>query len=586
MRSYLYEFYFGNVSFTEQNKPDLRTFFRCFLYLNIYTILSTGIQAQNLNLEIELDDPSKITLVDSILPVKKFANLAAINSELDSVQMRLAYRGFLTSQFSPLKKKNDSTFATEITLAKQYKTVAVKFDPNQIDKNILNDLSDELTENSFRVPISNLETVLNTITQRIAKDGFPFASAQLTNFDINHPTVLGAELKVAYGQARTISGVEVKGYEKFPKSFVKYYAGIKKGQAFDQEDISKKFDNLSSLGFANAIKAPEVLFRRDSTQVYLYLDKKSNNTFDGILGFANSEEDSKIIFNGYLDLVLSNNLNFGESLAINYKSDGGEQQNFRVRTNLPYLFSSPLGIELELYLFKRDSTFVSVEQKASAIYQVNPKLQVHGGYLYKESNNLQDEALTNTTVQDLTSNFVLTGLTYTEPQTTALFPFKSRAQLFARFGKREAQLNSQQTVLGLNGFHIFNLNQRNSIYLRTHIETLLSDNYLTNELMRFGGINSIRGFEENSLDAQLVALIGTEYRYLLSNSLYVHSIIDAGYFENELTNTTQELVSFGFGIGFLSKAGVFKLNIANGKTQSLPFKFSNTKIHLSLTSKF
>ncbi|MEP3214963.1 MAG: POTRA domain-containing protein [Gilvibacter sp.] len=539
-----------------------------------------------MNLEIELDDAKKNSLIDSILPNKKFANLTTLNREIDSVELRLNYRGYLANRFYEPIKLNDSTYTLKIELAKQYKTVKVVFDPAQLDGKILRDLSDQITADSFTVPFSQIESVLNTISERIARDGFPFASVQLTRFDIDRPSLVYAKLKVEYGKARTISGVEVKGYDKFPKSFVKYYAGIKKGQAFDQKQISKKFDNLSSLGFANSIKAPEVLFRKDSTQVYLYLEKKSNNTFDGILGFANSEEDSKIIFNGYLDLVLSNNLNFGETLAINYKSDGNEQQNFKVRTNLPYLFGSPLGVDLELYLFKRDSSFVSVEQKASAFYQLSPKFQLHGGYLYKESNNLQDEALTNTAIEDLTSNFFLAGISYTDPQGTPLYPFKSKAQLFSRFGNRKANLESQQTYLGLTGFHIFNLNTRNSIYLRTQVETLISDNYVTNELLRFGGINSIRGFEENSIDAQLLAVVSTEYRYLLNNALYAHSIIDAGYFENELTNTKEELVSFGFGLGFLSKAGVFKLNIANGKTQSLPFKFSNTKIHLSLTSKF
>ncbi len=564
----------------------MRAFFKFILYLNIYTFLSAGIQAQTLNLQIDLQDNSKKTLLDSIRSVTSFPNLMMLNAELDSIEIRLNYRGYLRSQFSELIKKNDSTFAIDIQLSKQYKILVVQFDPTQLDTKLFAGLVDEFTDKTFTVPFSRIENVLQTITARIAKNGFPFASLQLTRFDVDHPRSVWARLKIEYGIPRTISSIKVKGYEKFPKSFIKHYAGIKKGQAFNQEQITKRYNSLASLGFAESIKAPEVLFRKDSTEVYLYLKKKSNNTFDGILGFANSEENSKIIFNGYLDLVLSNNLNFGETLAINYKSDGNEQQNFRVQTKLPYLFGSPLGVELELYLFKRDSTFVSIDQKASAFYQLSPKFQLHGGYLFKESNDLQDASIIDTSIQDLTSNFVLTGMTYSDPQASLLYPFKTKAELFSRFGKRKAEAVSQQTYLGLTGFHIFNLNQRNSIYLRTQVETLLSDSYFTNELLRFGGIKSIRGFEENSIDAQLLAILSTEYRYLLSNSLYVHSVIDAGYFENELTNIKEELVSFGLGIGFLSKAGVFKLIIANGKTQSLPFKFSNTKIHLSLTAKF
>ena len=54
-------------------------------------------------------------------------------------------------------------------------------------------------------------------------------------------------------------------------------------------------------------------------------------------------------------------------------------------------------------------------------------------------------------------------------------------------------------------FHyIFNLNYKNSIYLKNSTQLLNSENYLTNELFRFGGINSIRGFNENSIDASFI----------------------------------------------------------------------------------
>jgi len=109
---------------------------------------------------------------------------------------------------------------------------------------------------------------------------------------------------------------------------------------------------------------------------------------------------------------------------------------------------------------------------------------------------------------------------------------------------------------------------------------------LVNELYRFGGINSIRGFNENSIDASLFSIINTEYRYQFNDGIYVHSIIDLGYFENETISIKQNLYSFGFGLGLNTKAGLFKFNVANGNAQDSDFSFSNTKIHISISSKF
>jgi hypothetical protein len=81
-------------------------------------------------------------------------------------------------------------------------------------------------------------------------------------------------------------------------------------------------------------------------------------------------------------------------------------------------------------------------------------------------------------------------------------------------------------------------------------------------------------------------LINTEYRFQLNKSIYVHSIIDAAYFENKIINTKEKLFGYGFGFGILTKAGLFKFNYANGKTENNRFKLSNSKIHLSLTTSF
>ena len=131
-----------------------------------------------------------------------------------------------------------------------------------------------------------------------------------------------------------------------------------------------------------------------------------------------------------------------------------------------------------------------------------------------------------------------------------------------------------------------NLNYKNSIFLQNNTSTLFSDNYLTNELYRFGGINSIRGFDENSIDASFYSVLKTEYRYQFNEGLYIHSIIDVGYFENKTLGIKEKLYSYGIGLGLQTKPGLLKLNIANGNLENQTFKFSNTKIHLILSSRF
>ena len=145
---------------------------------------------------------------------------------------------------------------------------------------------------------------------------------------------------------------------------------------------------------------------------------------------------------------------------------------------------------------------------------------------------------------------------------------------------------TRQGTISNTVHHTFNLNQKNAVYLQNTTKVIISENYLTNELFRFGGINSMRGFAENSIDASLLSVFNTEYRYLLNQQTYLHSIIHVGYFENEILRQKEKLYSFGLGLGMVTKAGLLKFIVANGNLDGQAFKFSNSKIHLSIASQF
>ena len=99
--------------------------------------------------------------------------------------------------------------------------------------------------------------------------------------------------------------------------------------------------------------------------------------------------------NGYLNLNLVNNLNFGESFRLNYRSDENDLKTFEAQLTLPYLFKTPIGSELELNIFKKDSTFTTAEQAANVYFQINPKQKVFLGIRSTQSNALGQETWFN-----------------------------------------------------------------------------------------------------------------------------------------------------------------------------------------------
>ncbi len=209
------------------------------------------------------------------------------------------------------------------------------------------------------------------------------------------------------------------------------------------------------------------------------------------------------------------------------------------------------------------------------------------GYKSSTSDNLLKTPQVGLDINSYDASYITGGFSYKIFQERPLFPIKTNLSLRTEIGNRNTTNNSNKQQKAFGDFsHILNLNSRNSIYFNDTFAILLSDTYIFNELYRFGGITSMRGFEENSLFASLYNVINTEYRFLLSSNLYIHSIIDYGYFEDKNNNLNDNLTSFGFGIGLNTKSGLFKINFANGKTSEQTFKFSNTKVHLSLVAFF
>lgn len=540
---------------------------------------------QALHLKIIGETKEETTSINALHYKTFFNDYKTLENEIKTVKRKLTRLGYIDAVIKEMTKKNDTFFKAELSLGKKINTIRVYY-ISDFNVELLNFITHKSGDAFFELDIAQLETSLNTLNSKIAEQGDPFSTLQLINITKQNSDLISAELHLTSHKKRRIDKVILKGYDKFPKSYIKHLLKLRTGKSFNINTIQKKIELLEDLQFANKIKDPEVLFTNDSTTLYLYIEKTKTNNFDGYLGFSTNEATSKIELNGYLDLKLNNNLNFGETLNLFYKSDETDQQTIKIDADLPYIFSSPMGVDIGLNLFRKDSTFLNARQYAKLNYRINANHKIAIGLSTVKSTNLLDASTAQ--LNDYNSNYYTIDYRFVKPQyNDPLFPINFWFQMSSGFGTRTNNTSKQnQNLFSLETYKIFNLNTTNSIYTKLNGALLTSNNYLTNELFRFGGINSIRGFEENSLEANLFTVLNTEYRYRLSNTLYIHSIIDAAYFENNLTHNKQKRFGFGFGLGLLTNAGLFRLNYSGGKTENIPFKFSNSKIHVSLTSRF
>ena len=424
----------------------MKSLFYILIYLNIYTAFFFNINAQNLYLNFKAQDSISQSTIDSLDLNATFINYLNLKKGADALHYSLETIGFIENELRSLQKKNDSTYIALYHLGPKYKSIQLFYSKKDFSKKELLQVSKKITDSYFTLPFNTIESSITKLNSLKTENGNAFARIKLENITKRKKGSLSANIVVVNGDARTIDSIIVKGYEKISKSHIKYYAGIKKGKKFNKSNLIEKNNILNSLGFVSVTKPPEILFKKDSTIVYLYLKKEKNNLFDGILGFATDEDSQKLIFNGYLNLELNNNLNFGEQFLLNYKADGKDQQNFRARLTLPYLFNTPFGLITELKIFKRDSTFSTSDQLIKVRYQINPTSKTYLGYKAYESSNLRKDNSINIDVEDYTSKFLLAGLSYTKTQNNILFPIKSKFHLDTEIGSKETKITTESQL--------------------------------------------------------------------------------------------------------------------------------------------
>ncbi|CDF78269.1 30S ribosomal protein S12 [Formosa agariphila KMM 3901] len=540
---------------------------------------------QNLSLNIEGHTAQQTKIIDSIAYQKNHINYQSITNALDSLSNTLNHLGYIEHNIIDSNKINDSTVVSVFNLKNKYSSLYIRY--TNIETLNLESLNINFNKEYIVLLFKNVQNTLNRLNSEIANQGLPFTALHLENFKIENDSVK-ADLKISKKTSpRHIDKIIIKGYQKFPRKFINQYAQIKTGQVFNMNEIILKTKNINSLPFANLIRDPEVLFTKDSTTLYIYVEKQKSNNFDGYLGFTTNEDTNKLEFSGYLNMLLRNNLNFGESVKLLYESDENEQKTFNFNIDMPYLFKSPIGANVDLNIFKKDSTFTTVDQSLKLYYQFSTQHKLYLGIKESQSNNLLNQN-SLTTIEDYKSTFYSTTYNFTKTDDiNILFPIKTYANVNLGLGHRTYEnTKEQQFEASLDLYHTFYLNEKNSIFTRIEAAALQSETYLENELLRYGGINSIRGFEENSILANLYSVLNIEYRFQLNPTIFVHTISDFSYLENKISNQKERLIGLGVGFAVLTKAGLLKLNYANGKTENSPFNISNAKVHLSITTIF
>lgn len=530
-----------------------------------------NVNSQNFSLKYENEGNSS-----KILQFKTYKNL--ILSVDDSLKS-LKERGYISAKVKKFIKIDSLNY--EIELRRNHKIKYIKLlniDSLKVDiKSIITDTNDNI------IDFNDLSEKIDSSIKYLSNIGYPFAKIKLDSISLINPETVESKLIIDYGSERKIDKIKIKGYEDFPLKYIKYLLGIELNTILKLDNVKNQVKILNQTNFARNLKDPEILFTRDSTILYLYIQKIKKNTFDGFLGFNSDDQSGKVKIQGYAKINLINTFNNGENIKIDFISEDNQDRFLNSEIKLPYIFKSPIGLNSGISLVKKDSLYNS--RKAFLNLDFSLK-DINVGLGYESNNSTSNIDFEN--IESFKSELLNLFLKYESLDMTDVF-MPISFKLFTKYGygkKRQLNLNTGLKKLKIDLEKKFSVSNRFKINTRLLNERINSKNLVTNELLRFGGNNSIRGFDQNSIFADNYYLLNTSLNYYLNDTIYIYTLFDFANYENNLLAIKDNLYAGGFGFSSLTKNGQISINYAKGTNWGKSFNLKNAKLSVNFVTFF
>lgn len=537
-----------------------------------------------LTLNILFSQEYKLNYVGSTTTKNKIKNFETYKDlvlEIEDSLISLKKTGNINAIVKSFLMIDSLNFNVEIEKNQKIKYLQIineaKFD--ELVKSILSSYKSE----AGLIKIDETDIIAREISKKLSKKGFPFAKVSFKNHELSQSSIIRSNLNIDYGSRRYLDKIIVKGYEDFPANFTNNIFKINKNRFFDIDKATKQSKLIDNTNFARNIREPEILFTNDSTSLYLYLEKIRRNSFDGFISFDSDENSGKINIQGYAKISIINTFNSGEKINFDFKSQKNQDRSLNSNFIFPYFLGSPFNLKYSLNLIQKDSSFTSNEN--SIDIELNLKnVKVGLGFQKNKSNSIAQTQF----VEDFNSKlFNISSEYFIADSNDKLISEKFKLLVKIGSGKKiqlnnETRLTRYKLELGKK----FDFSERFKLQSLITKEKINSENLVNNELIRFGGSESIRGFDNNSIFADGYTLLATNLNFYLNETLYVYSIFDIANYTNSILDLDQDIYSGGIGFSTVTENGVISINYSKGNNWGNSFNLKNAKINVIFTTFF
>jgi len=511
---------------------------------------------------------------------------------------KLWKKKYVLANIDTLYTRDNNIIVAEVYLGPSFNTLEILLYDDET-KSIIRGIPN-LNEKFLRaLPFSDsdLSRLRTKILSYLENNGYPFAQLIFDQLQTSeNPSV---RMRILKGPLVTWKKITIKGDIKLNRNFILTLIDVREGDVYSERKFQKANDRLSQIPFIGVAQPPQMAFYEDGVELFLYLSTRQSSTANGILGMQPNDA-GKISFTGDVQLRLENVLASGEKISLVWKNLLPQTPQLDVGLAFPFLFKTKFGTDAAFHLYKRDTSFLEVRGNIGVRYFLGNNNFIRGFYAYENSSLLTGAANNPLFSDGLSVRTNGYGLGFDRqlldylPNPRAGVKIETQAVFGLRKTFPQDQNNlsipgSQSNVLrgNLRLDYFVPVGKRSTIRIGGLFDFYLADSIYANEQIRFGGLHTLRGFDEEALLATTLARLSLEYRFLLDQNSHLLVFFDQAMYENK-TRSYYNDAPFGFGVGlsFGTQVGLFSIVYGIGGRYDGNIPFREGKIHIGYLALF
>ena len=445
--------------------------------------------------------------------------------------------------------------------------------------------------NPFSVKFSGLNPKIEQIIGFYENSGYPFVRVSIDSVS-PIPSGINGILWIRPGELVTIDTIMNRTDFRISSTVLYRMMSIRPGDRYREISMTEASLRLGQLPYMHQARPPEVGFHPGKASIYVYPEKAGSNRFDGWVGLSpDLRAGGKLAFSGALALNLNNILSQGENWLFDWQRNQDGSQRLNLAAHVPYLAGLPFGLQGKFELYRQDTSYLNLGWDVGIPYHFSPRNLINVFLRHKESSIVSSIPDTKSSSRQPFSS-LLSGISWEYNQLdNSINPYKGlEIRIEASTGRKSIpdSVSMQQSEFTANIAWFKPLAKNLTFALTLQSGYRKSPETYENEQYRLGGLNLLRGFDEDVFHTDAYAVTSLEFRYLLDQSSYLIVLADLGFLQGTDNGIPALKTPAGFGLGgqIRTAGGIFKIIFALGKESGLPMNLKNSKIHIGYVGVF